>query len=406
MEIKNFKKLRSLIRVCWATLIIVWLFCFISGEKLNVVIHNERLIEIGNFIDNNIVIKNILSLITYYLNMILLSYAILKQKLFRYKPIIISLFIIIVWVLKSIFMYESFVVFLDFSYILLIIILDRKKWLRGICGLALAFSFSFLATTTKTYNNIYVGDLPFIIATVMMIDNYIMCFIYYLYSRKEKNNDDSMGNVLFKGKTLENCNSYFRNFISSCSSRYRNFSSYLKSNAYTVYCAIIFFIITYGSILIASSFFDMMVEAAISMLAFHIFRHYDENTFHAKTSVKCWIVSLISFLILLKLSLPIKQSIFVSIMLSYLLTKVMYYVQEYIDIKLRDKNVVVLKPLKEYTIEELKSEFKDIEECYIKAVYEYIHRDKYNTCERIVQKYHLSRATLYRVIDKVKQKIK
>ena len=93
-------------------------------------------------------------------------------------------------------------------------------------------------------------------------------------------------------------------------------------------------------------------------------------------------------------------------MLSYLLTKVMYYIQEYIDMKLRDKNVAVLKPLKEYTLEELKSEFKDIEECYIKAVYDYIHRDKYTTCERIVQKYHLSRATLYRVIDKVKQKIK
>jgi hypothetical protein len=83
----------------------------------------------------------------------------------------------------------------------------------------------------------------------------------------------------------------------------------------------------------------------------------------------------------------------------------MYYTQEFIDMKLRDKNVVILKPVEEYTVDELKSKFPDIEEAYIKAFYDYLHKDKYTTCERIVQKYHLSRATLYRVIEKIKKTI-
>ena len=408
MEINkcNNKKLRALIRVCWATLIIIWLVCFISGERLNVYIHNETLINIGNFIDSNVILRYGWSLVTYYFNMLLVVYAILKEKIFKFKPIKISLFIIGVWIVKNILLlFTTNVFYIDFSYIILVLLIDKKKWLRAILGLLLASLFSLITVLTKTYNNMNIENLPSIIASIMMIDNYIMCYIYYLYSRKETTNYATMGNVLFKGKTLENRNSCFRNFISSGRSSYRSISSYLKSNAYTVYCAIIFFIITYGSIIIVSSLFDMVIEATISMIAFHIFRHYDETTFHAKTSIKCWIISVISFTILLKLALPLRQSVFVSICLSYLLTKVMYYTQEFIDMKLRDKNVAILKPVEEYTVDELKSKFPDIEEAYIKAFYDYLHKDKYTTCERIVQKYHLSRATLYRVIEKIKKTI-
>ena len=407
MEINkcNNKKLRALIRVCWATLIIVWLVCFISGERLNVYIHNETLINIGNFIDSNLILRYGWSLVTYYFNMLFIVYAIFRKKLFSFKPIIISIFIFIIWIIKAIFNSYAFSSYLDFSYIILAIILDRKRWLRAVIEMVKALIFSFMCSFAKNYVGVQVIGLPSIILTIMMIDYYIIFIINYLYSIREENTNAKLGCILFKGKTLENRNSCFRNFISSCRSNYRSISSYLKSNAYTVYCAIIFFIITYGSIIIVSSLFDMVIEAAISMIAFHIFRHYDETTFHAKTSIKCWIISVISFTILLKLALPLRQSVFVSICLSYLLTKVMYYTQEFIDMKLRDKNVVILKPVEEYTVDELKSKFPDIEEAYIKAFYDYLHKDKYTTCERIVQKYHLSRATLYRVIDKIKKTI-
>lgn len=402
---KSDKKLRALIRVCWAVLLIIWLVCFISGEKLNVYVHNEKLINIGNFIDGNPILRYGWSLITYYFNIILVVYAILRKKLFSFKPVITSIFIVGIWIIKTIFNTYEFSSYLDFSYIILILIIDRKSWLRSVIVLIKAFIFSILCGFIKDYVGVEVVGLPTVIITVLMIDYYIIFILNYLYSRKE-NNNAKLGNFLFKGKTLEKIRSYFRNCISSCGSRIRSSFSYLKSNTYTVYCAIIFFIITYGSILIGAYFLDMMIEASISVIAFHIFRHYDENTFHAKTSIKCWTVSLISFLILLKLALPIQQSIFVSVILSYLLTKVMYYIQEFIDMKLRDKNVDILKPIEEYTLDELKSEFSDIEEAYIKAVYDYMHKDRFTTCEQIVRKYHLSRATLYRVLDKVKKKIK
>lgn len=406
MEINkcNNKKLRALIRVCWATLIIVWLVCFISGERLNVAIHNETILQIGNFIDSIVWLKYLIKFIIYYLNSTLVFYAVTKEKYLHFKPIVVSIFTLGLWIIKVVFVEYDFTSYIDYLYVILVLILSKKNWLRTIFGYTLAMVLSAISLMVKTYNGIEIQNMPIIISSTIMLDVILMCYIYYLYSRKETNNEGYRF-ILFKGKTLENCNSCFRNFISSGRSSYRSISSYLKSNAYTVYCAIIFFIITYGSIIIVISLFDMVIEATISMIAFHIFRHYDETTFHAKTSIKCWIISVISFTILLKLALPLRQSVFVSICLSYLLTKVMYYIQEFIDMKLRDKNVVILKPVEEYTVDELKSKFPDIEEAYIKAFYDYLHKDKYTTCERIVQKYHLSRATLYRVIDKIKKTI-
>ena len=398
----NHKKLSLSIKLCWLLLIIFWLICFISGEKLNVFIHSEKLIAFGEFIDKYEILRNGTALILYYFNMLLIVYTILKKKLFSSNALTISLFIVLVWVIKINFRDYEFSSYLDFSYIILAIILDRRKLLRSISILILCFIFSLLTMGVKQYNNILVEDLPTIISSTMMIDYYFIVVAYYLRSRKEENQDETMGNVFQFTKKVEDYKRCIGNFISGCRSNYRSFISYLKTNKWQIYCSIIFCIITSGSILIIGYFLNRMIEAAISIICFHLFRHYDSKTYHASTSIKCFIVSTIDFSIISRTSLPIHQSLFCAIFLAYILTKIMYYTKDYIDYKYQEKLDVEIKPIEKLTETEFYELF-DVKFHHqdLKVVYLYIHKKRDTSVDKLALSHNLSRSTLYRLVKRV-----
>lgn len=398
----NHKKLSLSIKLCWLLLIIFWLICFISGEKLNVIIHSEKLIAFGEFIDKYDVLRYSVAFILYYFNMIIIIYTILKKKIFSSNALPISLFIVLIWVLKFIFIEYDFSSYFDFSYIIFAIILDRRKWLRSIYMMILVFIFSLLTMGIKQYNNILVENLPTIVVSVMMIDYYIIFVVYYLYSRKEENQDENMGCILQFTKKVEDYKRCIGNFISGCRSNYRSFISYLKTNKWQIYCSIIFCIITFGSILIIGYFLNRMIEAAISIICFHLFRHYDSKTYHASTSIKCFIVSTISFSIISKTSLPIHQSLFCAIFLAYILTKIMYYTKDYIDYKYQEKLDVKIKPIEKLTETEFYELF-DVKFHHqdLKVVYLYIHKKRDTSVDKLALSHNLSRSTLYRLVNRV-----
>ena len=394
------KKLKALITMCWIVLFAIWLICFLSGERLNVVIHNEKLLEIGNFIDNTLYLKYPLKFLSYYLNTILVIYAILKKKLFSCKVIEITIYSIIIWSIKIIFIDFAFIDYIDFVSIVFIIIIDKHKTLRAIIGNILLFIFVFISAMIKNFLKINVANLPFVIQSALMIDVIIMCAIYYMYSRKEETNDERYGLVLFKGKILERCKCSFRKFISSCNRSYRNFISSLKTNAYKTYCGIVFFIITYGSILIVGYFMDRMIEVSISIICFHIFRQFDDKTFHASTCLKCWCISTITFIILMRLTLPLINSMLSSIMLSYILTKTMYLIQDYLDLKIERANMIK-STLEEVSEEDLIHICNQMKVEDVKLVYKYLHQNK--IADIFCMNNGISRRTLFRYLKQVRE---
>lgn len=400
MEKQEQKKLKALITMCWIVLFAVWLVCFISGEKLNVVIHNEKVIEIGNFIDNTLYLKYPLKFLSYYINTLLVVYAILKRKLFSFKIREITLYSIIIWVTKIIFINFAFIDYIEFLSIILIIILDKSKTFRAIIGNILLFVFVLVSALIKDFLNINVANLPFVIQSALMIDVIIMCAIYYMYSRKEETSNERYGLVLFKGKILENCKCCIRKFISSCNRCYRSFISNLKENAYNTYCGIIFFIITYGSILIVGYFMDKMVEVSISIVCFHIFRQFDDKTFHASTCLRCWIISTITFVILMSLTLPLINSILSSIMLSYILTKSMFLIQDYLDLRKERANMIktTLEEVSEQDLINICNQMK-VED--VKLVYKYLHQNK--IADIFCMNNGISRRTLFRYLKQVRE---
>ena len=393
----NYTKLNTSIKICWLLLFAIYIFCIITGQRLSVTIENEFLIKIDTFITSQPVIFSILNLITYYFNMIIIFYAILKKKMFSYKPITLSSIILISWSLKTIFIQFPIVNYLDFVTFGILVAFIPKKWYRIILGTVFTFLITILTTFVKNY---FIVDYDLILGTsfvtglFLMIDVYIIEILYYLYSRKGGDIYEPF-RIFWKTQMdkIKNCWVYCVSVVSSCKRRNRNHTYDLTE----LYCNVIFDIITYSTLIIIGIVYNRCLEVLISSVVFHILRDTDTKTFHASTSLKCFFTSILSFFIITKLSLPLSTSIFMAIMLAYWLSTVMYYIQDWYDMTVKFK-----RTLQSLTLEEMKELFPKRCDYDIKCVYAYLNRGT-ALGESIALKYHYSVRQIQRIIKDMKK---
>lgn len=402
---RNNDKLALLIGSCWFTLFAFWVFVLISGRYLEVACTNEQVIKVCNFIDNNKILLCVVKFAFYYFQLILMFYAILKKKIFSSNIIPISIYVLVIWLIKHFTSQYSFSNYLDFLSIIFIIILDKKKWARAITGNILLFLFTLISLMVKNMSNINISNLPLIIQVLLMIDILIMNWLYYSYSRKEVDHNERHWLVLQIKQKVENCKCNLRNIFSNRNSSDNsicNESDIKENRFYQIYCTTIFIIITYGSILLVSLLFNRPIEATISVIFFHLFRKKDEKTFHASNDMMCWLISVTSFSIVSSLALDLKQSILCCICLSYILTIIMYYIKDYLDL------VIIRNKLEKTTLKELElndligicKENMCIED--IRLVYDYLHKKRDMSTDKFIMNKYISRRTLFRMLKKVK----
>lgn len=402
---RNNDKLALLIGSCWFTLFAFWVFVLISGRYLEVACTNEQVIKVCNFIDNNKILLCIVKFAFYYFQSILMFYAILKKKIFSSNTIPISIYVLVIWLIKHFTSQYSFSNYLDFLSIIFIIILDKKKWARAITGNILLFLFTLISLMVKNMSNINISNLPLIIQVLLMIDILIMNWLYYSYSRKEVDHNERHWLVLQIKQKMENCKCNLRNIFSNRNSSDNsicNESDIKENRFYQIYCTTIFIIITYGSILLVSLLFNRPIEATISVIFFHIFRKKDEKTFHASNDMMCWLISVTSFSIVSSLALDLKQSVLCCICLSYILTIIMYYIKDYLDLVII-RNKLEKTTLKELELNELIGICKEnmcIED--IRLVYDYLHKKRDMSTDKFIMNRYISRRTLFRMLKKVK----
>ena len=387
-------------------LFIFYIICITTGNYIELVINEEPLITISNYIDAHLWLDNVFSFITYVLNGIFVYYAILKKKLFTYKPIVLICLLIAFWIVKVFFINYEFVNYLDIISIGILIIFIPKKWYRVLIGLVLVFVFSLISNYIKgvsiinfnQLSNTHPSTLYLLTLDIIMIDA-----IYYLYSRKEVDFNVKIF-ILRKRKEMENHKYSFRNFTCYCNRCYH----YIISNLRRLYCYRLFAFIVYGSILIIGILFNRAIEVTISIIAFHIFRRYDEKTYHASTYIKCFLTSMISFIIIMKLSLPLQQSILFQIFIGYILTKIMYFIEESIENKLLVKKYqekidsLNNKCLENLTEEEIIAFMPKIRKDVIHIVYGYLHRKNKINAEIYAIQNNIGVATLYRYLKLVR----
>lgn len=394
MNIIRKNDFEKLILSCWMMLFAIWIYVAISGNYLTIIVENPTIIKICDFIDNNFILNNLVRFIMYYLNWIFVVYAILRERLFKYKPILISLSIFAVWLVKTIFINIEIFNYTDAVMFIALAIVCKRKWYRSLIGAALTFVFAFVSSFIKQVfiPNVDFSTFPILIALCLYIDIYLMSFIYYLHIiyRKENEHGKFLYLVQIKQK-VENYFSSIGNSISSFISRNRNVAS-IRSKAYELYCGVIFTLLTYLSLLIIGIIFDRWIEMTVSAVFFHIFRGKDEETYHAKIDLMCWCVSVFSFCVIMRLTLPIYISYIVSILLSFILCMIMrfvYFVRKLVDkfkiTKQKDKRNTIIElvgkdNLTEEYIENLCSQY-GLTTKYSETVYLYINNTLEETAD-------------------------
>ena len=394
MNIIRKNDFEKLILSCWMMLFAIWIYVAISGNYLTIIVENPTIIKICDFIDNSWLLTKLCKFTTYYLNWIFVIYAVLEKKLFKEKPIIISLLIFSFWFVKNTFEYIHIVNYIDLFLFVILGILCKKKWYRSLIAGILTFVFAFISTMVKQFYipNINFDEVPSLIAMCLYMDVYLLTYIYYLYSlyRKESNHGKLVYLVQIKQK-VENRFRSIGNSVSSFISRNRNVTS-IRSKAYELYCGVIFTLLTYLSLLIIGIIFDRWIEMTVSAVFFHIFSGKDEETYHAKTDLICWCVSVFSFCVIMRLTLPIYISYIVSILLSFILCMIMrfvYFVRKLVDkfkiTKQKDKRNTIIElvgkdNLTEEYIENLCSQY-GLTTKYSETVYLYINNTLEETAD-------------------------
>lgn len=220
MKMQLIKKndFEKLIAVCWMMLFAIWGYVAISGNYFEIVVANPTIIKICDFIDNNFILNNLVRFIMYYLNWIFVVYAILRERLFKYKPILISLSIFAVWLVKTIFINIEIFNYTDAIMFIALAIVCKRKWYRSLIGAVLTFVFAFVSSFIKQVfiPNVDFNTLPILIALVFSIDIYLLTFIYYIcvLYRKEKNYGQLFNLVQIKQKVENYFISIGNSFIS------------------------------------------------------------------------------------------------------------------------------------------------------------------------------------------------
>lgn len=403
------KKYKALITTCWILLFSVWLFTIITGKYIPIWCENEKFMAVCSFIDNHVYIQLILRLVMYYFNWLFIIYAVLRKPL-KYKLWLWSIVIVVFWLLKTIFIQYDFINYLDFAMVIPLIIAQPKRWYRDVIGIGLFFIFNLLCSLIKNgmFTNEIFATMPSSIILIYSIDIYIICILYYVYEMKGANKNEQLVSILQISKKMEDFKRSIRNCFSSSNRIYRSIRKWRAietKDFYFFYCSTIFFIITYGTILIFALLFDRPIEISVCVLFFHIFRSFDKKTYHASNDLMCWLTSFISFAVITLLTLSLTQSILACICMSYILSKIMFLIRDYIDIKIDKKNIENLQQLHKLSVNDLLKMFSEYDPCYIKAFYDYIHKDKYTTSDNIALKHHISRATLFRTINRIKKQL-
>ena len=328
----NKEKLKTCIKLCWILLFLTWGFTILTGNKLKIVRDNVKFLEICNFIDSHTLLDLVFRYVSYTLQSIILIYGMLQLKILsKYKLFILS-YITIIWSLKTLFYNIQILNYLDILYIVLIIIINRKRWFSAIVGIVFMIVITLVSSCIKEVSLVAetFHTMPNSMFIIFSLDIYIMCIIYYLYSLKGGFANVKQTLVLWKRKKLENINNSSSNSGSSTSRSVINCSTITKW-----YCKLVFFIIVYGLLVFIASFSNHIVEMTIIVFCFHIFRDKDSKTYHALygTDVECFVESILTFGIVSLFEFSFTQSIYCSIMVAYLISSIAYFLQDYIDYK-------------------------------------------------------------------------
>lgn len=153
-------------------------------------------------------------------------------------------------------------------------------------------------------------------------------------------------------------------------------------------------------------------ETLVSIVCFYIFRFLFTKQYHAFTSIGCALVSVIVYLIIIKMELSLSESILYSVILTFLVNLTSFYVKDYKDDKLTIKlfenkfNQMKSKRLEELSESEMLRLFPSIKSDRIHIAYLYLHKEKGITANEFAYSFNISEPLLYKYVKQIKDAYK
>lgn len=165
-------------------------------------------------------------------------------------------------------------------------------------------------------------------------------------------------------------------------------------------------------ILIIAYLNNRLIETSITMILFFVFRGLFEKQYHCKSLLMCSFVSIIVFTIVSLLELKLSISILSSVIITFMINLISYYVRDYLDsrnqiIQYKNKfKKMQAKRIEELSEDELLKLFPDIRKEVIHITYEYLHRSKRITANAFAYNHSISEPLVYKYVKQVKDRYK
>lgn len=179
---------RITIILCWIALIAFWCLKLFGGNWFEIMVENENFIKFSDMVQNTW-LKYLVSFITIGIANYLLIGAICQKFYFKGTQLWVVIFAIVsMWAVSN-FVPLSFFYFPSwYGYIAMLgISIYYQKGFKKLYGV-----FAIIFETIFTVISFLIRNLPivvldnYLIASILMIDVYIMIALYYLYSNLNK----------------------------------------------------------------------------------------------------------------------------------------------------------------------------------------------------------------------------
>lgn len=193
--IPSAKILRNILIIMWSCLVVYLIIKLLGGNWFEIACHNERFINLCNYLDNNFIPRYISTVISSLILYAFLYLAIIMQWAFTKKQFIMFVcYIVIQSLIKNIFMDNTVISFIIsfiscfiFPIILYLVNGNKITWrfilLNLTLGNVLCFVFQLISLLIRNIG-IKMLDDNLLVAFIFSIDVFIMLILYYLYANK------------------------------------------------------------------------------------------------------------------------------------------------------------------------------------------------------------------------------
>ena len=190
------RPIKRAIVLCWIMLVACFVIKLFGGNWFEVVCTNEHFIMVCDFIENNIILYQLLSFFVYLIPTFFMT--ITMCGIIKPKPkeiIVVFAFLAIAWIskfisheIKSCFEFLSFFslpIILNANNVVCIKKSIKSNWYKGILGTVLILAFQMISLFTRNIGIKIVKD-NLVVSFILLIDYYIMIALYYLYMKTRK----------------------------------------------------------------------------------------------------------------------------------------------------------------------------------------------------------------------------